>query len=153
MTGRWVAGRAVLSATMTVLLLACAAPASATPADASRTTPAVDRVAESQLGDLLDAIVATGAPGAAVRLVDGARVQTAAAGRPGLRGNRPMRPELNYRAGSLTKPMLATVVLQLVGEGRLALSDTVDRWLPGILPYGHRVTVRHLLTMTSGIPE
>ncbi|HET6532763.1 MAG TPA: serine hydrolase domain-containing protein [Actinoplanes sp.] len=48
--------------------------------------------------------------------------------------------------------MVATVVLQLVGEGRLALTDTVDRWLPGILPYGDRVTVRHLLTMTSGVP-
>jgi D-alanyl-D-alanine carboxypeptidase len=97
--------------------------------------------------------VASGAPGAAVRLDDGGRVQTAAVGRADLRGNRPMRPELNYRAGSLTKPMVATVVLQLVGEGRLALTDTVERWLPGILPYGDRVTVRHLLTMTSGVPE
>jgi D-alanyl-D-alanine carboxypeptidase len=153
MAGRLVTLRAVLSVAMTVVLLACAAPASATASDVSSTTSADDRAGESELGELLDPIVAAGAPGAAVRLDDRGRVQSAAAGRAGLRGNRPMRPELNYRAGSLTKPMVATVVLQLVGEGRLALTDTVDRWLPGILPYGHQVTVRHLLTMTSGVPE
>jgi D-alanyl-D-alanine carboxypeptidase len=153
MANRLVTGQAVLSVAMTVVLLAFGAPASATASEGSSATPAGDRLGESELGELLDPIVAAGAPGAAVRLDFGGRVQTAAAGQADLRGNRPMRPELNYRAGSLTKPMVATVVLQLVGEGRLALTDTVDRWLPGILPYGDRVTVRHLLTMTSGVPE
>jgi D-alanyl-D-alanine carboxypeptidase len=97
--------------------------------------------------------VAAGAPGAAVRFSEGHAVRSAAAGSADLRRQRRMRPELNYRAGSLTKPMVATVVLQLVGEGKIALSDTVERWLPGILPYGNRVTIRQLLTMTSGVPE
>jgi D-alanyl-D-alanine carboxypeptidase len=44
-------------------------------------------------------------------------------------------------------------VLQLVDEGRLSLDDTVQDWLPGILPYADRVTVRHLLTMSSGVPD
>ena len=57
-----------------------------------------------------------------------------------------------FRAGSITKPFVATVVLQLVGERRLSLSDTVERWLPGILPYGDQVTVRQLLNHTSGVP-
>ena len=48
---------------------------------------------------------------------------------------------------------MATVVLQLVGEGRLSLSDTVERWLPGILPYGDQITVRQLLNHTSGVPD
>ena len=48
---------------------------------------------------------------------------------------------------------MATVVLQLVDEGRLALSDTVERWLPGILPYGDRITVRQLLNHTAGVPD
>ncbi|HET6532764.1 MAG TPA: hypothetical protein VFH03_19420 [Actinoplanes sp.] len=98
MAGRLVTGRALLSVAMTVVLLAFAAPASATASDVSGATPADDRSGESELGELLDPIVAAGAPGAAVRLDDGGRVQTAAAGRADLRGNRPMRPELNYRA-------------------------------------------------------
>jgi D-alanyl-D-alanine carboxypeptidase len=48
---------------------------------------------------------------------------------------------------------VATLVLQLVAEGRLSLSDTVDRWLPGILPYGDQVTVRQLLNHTGGVPD
>jgi D-alanyl-D-alanine carboxypeptidase len=51
-----------------------------------------------------------------------------------------MQPELNYRAGSVNKPMVAIVMLQLVGEGKLVLTDTVERWLPGILPYADQIT-------------
>ena len=56
-----------------------------------------------------------------------------------------------FRAGSITKTFLATVALQLVGEGRLRLDDTVDKWLPGVVPGGPRITVRHLLNHTSGL--
>jgi D-alanyl-D-alanine carboxypeptidase len=62
-----------------------------------------------------------------------------------------------FRIGSTTKTFVATVVLQLVGEGRLSLDDTVDRWLPGVVRGegndGRKVTVRQLLQHTSGIPE
>jgi D-alanyl-D-alanine carboxypeptidase len=55
-------------------------------------------------------------------------------------------------AGSLTKPFVATVVPQLVGEARLSISDTVEHWLPGTLPNGDRITVRQLLNHTAGVP-
>jgi hypothetical protein len=45
-----------------------------------------------------------------------------------------MRPELHFRAGSVTKSFVATAVLRLVAEGRLALSDTLERRLPGGIP-------------------
>jgi D-alanyl-D-alanine carboxypeptidase len=111
------------------------------------------RINPGELRRLLDPVVAAGAPGAAARVRGDHRVTQAASGVADLRSGRRMRPGLNYRVGSVTKPFVATVVLQLVAEGRLSLSDTVERWLPGILPYGDRVTVRQLLNHTSGVPE
>jgi D-alanyl-D-alanine carboxypeptidase len=115
--------------------------------------PAPQRVDPGELGGLLDQIVAAGAPGAAALVRDGHGVTQAASGLADLRTGRPMRPGLNYRVASVTKPMVATVVLQLVAEGRLSLSGTVGHWLPGVLPYGDQVTIRQLLNHTSGVPE
>jgi D-alanyl-D-alanine carboxypeptidase len=111
------------------------------------------RIHPGELRRLLDPIVAAGAPGAAARVRDGHRVTQAASGLADLRTGRRMRPGPHYRVGSVTKPFVATVVLQLVGEGKLSLSDTVERWLPGILPYGDQVTLRQLLNHTSGVPD
>jgi D-alanyl-D-alanine carboxypeptidase len=95
---------------------------------------------------LLDQLVA---PGAAAWIHDEHGSVQAASGVADLRTGRPMRPELQFRAGSLTKSLVASVVLQLVAEGRLSLSDTLERWLPAILPYGDRVTIHQLLNHTS----
>ncbi|MCR6482652.1 beta-lactamase family protein [Amycolatopsis sp. OK19-0408] len=56
----------------------------------------------------------------------------------------------SFRAGSVTKTFVATVVLQLVGEGRVKLDAPVERYLPGLLP-DRRITVRQLLQHTSGL--
>ncbi|MFE6663128.1 serine hydrolase domain-containing protein [Streptomyces sp. NPDC057697] len=60
-----------------------------------------------------------------------------------------------FRAGSITKTFVATVVLQLVGEHRLRLSDPVERLLPGLVhgngSDGRRITLRALLGHTSGL--
>jgi D-alanyl-D-alanine carboxypeptidase len=106
-----------------------------------------------ELQRLLDRLVAAGAPGAAGWVQDDSGVRQAASGVADLRSGRPMRPELHFRAGSLTKSVVATVVLQLVAEGRLSLQDSLQRWLPGILPYGEQVTIRQLLNHTSGVPQ
>lgn len=61
----------------------------------------------------------------------------------------------HFRAGSITKTFIATVVLQLAAEHRLSLSDTVDAHLPGLVSGagndGSRLTLRTLLTHTSGL--
>jgi D-alanyl-D-alanine carboxypeptidase len=115
--------------------------------------PASSRIDRGELRRLLHQIVAAGAPGAAARVRDEHGVTQAGSGVADLRTGRPMRPGLHYRVGSVTKPFVATVVLQLVAEGRVSLSDTVERWLPGILPYGDQVTIRQLLNHTSGVPD
>jgi D-alanyl-D-alanine carboxypeptidase len=102
---------------------------------------------------LLDQLVAAGAPGAAAWIHDEHGSVQAASGVADLQAPRPMRPGLHFRAGSLTKSLVATVVLQLVAEGRLSLSDTLERWLPGTLPYGDQVTIHQLLNHTSGVPH
>ncbi|GAA3771469.1 serine hydrolase domain-containing protein [Streptomyces phyllanthi] len=63
----------------------------------------------------------------------------------------------HFRAGSITKTFIATVVLQLAAEHRLSLSDTVDEHLPGLVHGagndGRTVTLRALLTHTSGLAD
>ena len=63
----------------------------------------------------------------------------------------PMRPGDRFRIASHTKTYVATVVLQLVSEGKLRLDDTVEQWLPGLVPNGDEITIRQLLNMTSGL--
>ncbi|QKV98080.1 beta-lactamase family protein [Streptomyces sp. NA02950] len=65
------------------------------------------------------------------------------------------RPGQRFRIASNTKAFVATVLLQLEGEGRLSLDDSVERWLPGMVRGngndGAAITVRQLLNHTSGI--
>src|SRR5205814_8415107 len=63
----------------------------------------------------------------------------------------PMRAGDRFRIASLTKTYVATVVLQLVGEGKLSLADSTERFLPGLVPNGSRITIRELLNHTSGL--
>jgi D-alanyl-D-alanine carboxypeptidase len=106
-----------------------------------------------QVQGLSDGLVAAGAPGAAAWVQDDHGSLQATGGLADLDTGRPMKARLRFRAGSLTKSLVATVVLQLVAEGRLSLADTLERWLPGILPYGDQVTIRQLLSHTSGVPQ
>ena len=68
-----------------------------------------------------------------------------------------MAPNDRFRAGSVMKPFVAAVTLQLVAEGRFALDDAMTAVLPGSasarFPSGEQITVRMLLNHTSGIPD
>ena len=70
-----------------------------------------------------------------------------------LRTGQPPRPVQTFRVASQTKAFVATVVLQLVAEGRVGLDAPVGRYLPRrLLPDGgDRITVRQLLNHTSGL--
>ena len=107
----------------------------------------------SELQQLLDRLVAAGAPGAAGWVRNERGSHRAASGLANRRTRQPMRPELRFRAGSMTKSLVAAVVLRLAAEGRLSLADPLERWLPGTLPYGGRVSLRQLLNHTGGVPH
>ena len=58
----------------------------------------------------------------------------------------------HVRIASITKTFTATVILQLVDEKRLRLTDTLDMYDLGVtVPNGDKITIRHLLNMTSGL--
>ncbi|MEU8899413.1 serine hydrolase domain-containing protein [Nocardia sp. NPDC048505] len=63
----------------------------------------------------------------------------------------PLGPDSRFRIGSITKTFVATVVLQLVDEGRVGLDRPIADHLPGVVPGGERITVRQLLNHTSGL--
>ena len=126
-----------------LLLAAAAALVFAAPANA------VPR--PSELRQDARSLVAAGAPGVIVLVRDGSRSVRAAAGSADLTPRTPMRVSDRFRVASITKTFVAAVVLQLVGEGRPALDDTVERWLPGLVPGGAAITVRELLNHTSGL--
>jgi D-alanyl-D-alanine carboxypeptidase len=99
----------------------------------------------------LDELVAAGAPGALALVRDGDRTTRVTSGYGNLARKTPMRATDRFRIGSVTKTFVATVVLQLVAEGKLSLDDTVERRLPGLVPNGRNITVRQLLNMTAGL--
>ena len=68
----------------------------------------------------------------------------------------PMREDALFRLASVSKPIVSTAALALVGQGRLQLDDPVRRWLPYFQPRQPdgavaAMTVRHLLTHTAGL--
>jgi D-alanyl-D-alanine carboxypeptidase len=65
----------------------------------------------------------------------------------------PIAARDHFKVASLTKTYTATVVLQLVGEGKLSLDDSVQRRLPGVVPDGSKITIRQLLNHTSGLAD
>ncbi|MEW1634926.1 serine hydrolase domain-containing protein [Streptomyces sp. NPDC093801] len=107
----------------------------------------------------LDALVREGGvPGALATVTerDGrSRTYTAGVGDVGTGAGVPRDGQV--RIGSNTKVFTAVVLLQLVGEGRLGLDDTVEEHLPGVVRGdgfdGRSLTVRQLLQHTSGIPD
>jgi D-alanyl-D-alanine carboxypeptidase len=103
------------------------------------------------LAGVVKVLVRDGAPGALVVLRTPTRVRRAASGLSSRDPRVKLRATARFRIASVTKPFVATVVLELVGEGKLTLDDSVEHWLPGVVPNGGNITIRELLNHTSGI--
>ncbi|MFF8290637.1 serine hydrolase domain-containing protein [Streptomyces sp. NPDC016309] len=105
--------------------------------------------------EAVDALVRAGVPGALAQARDEHGTWNGSAGVADRTTGRPRLPKDRYRIGSITKPFIATVLLQLQAEGRLDLDDPVERWLPGVVRGnghdGRRITLRQMLNHTSGI--
>ena len=97
-----------------------------------------------------DVLAQSGAPSASVAIVkDGKIAYEQAYGLARVEPRTPATPAMRYAIGSVSKQFTAAAVLLLVEEGKLSLDDRVVRWFPE-LTRAKDVTIRHLLTMTSG---
>lgn len=103
--------------------------------------------------DPLDDLVASGRAGAAQLAVR--RGETFSLCRAfGTNRDDPVTRDDPFLVASITKPMTATAVMQRVEAGDVGLDDPVAEYLPAFTGEGReRVTVRHLLTHTSGLPN
>ena len=93
-----------------------------------------------------------GEPGAAVIAIkEGKVVFRKGYGLANMELGVPIKPEMVFRLGSITKQFTATAILMLAEQGKLSVSDDITKYLPDFPVQGHKVTIEHLLTHTSGI--
>lgn len=99
----------------------------------------------------IDAVLAdTMAPGAVV-YVQSPHGNWLASFGTAVRGTHaPIPTNAHFRIGSVTKTWTGTVILQLVQEGRLKLTDHVSQYVANV-PNGDSITIEQLLTMRSGL--
>jgi CubicO group peptidase (beta-lactamase class C family) len=101
---------------------------------------------------LMSAYSAPDAPGASVLVVHGGRTVLARSyGLADVAAHTPASARTNYRLASLSKQFTATAIMLLEGEGRLRYDDPITKHLPGLPATATGVTIRMLLTHTSGL--
>lgn len=144
--GLLMAGVAVTAGTAAAPLVASAASAPKSGGDRADVQRALDR-----------AVGERGLPGILAEVRDHRGPWFGTAGVADTQTGRARRRADRFRIGSAAKTFTATVMLQLVAEGKVGLDDTVDQHLPGVVSgHGHdgsKITVRHLLNQTSGIVD
>lgn len=95
-----------------------------------------------------------GTPGAIVGIKQGGRIlHLKGYGRASIEFDLPWQPYTRSRIYSITKHFMGTAALILEDRGKLDLDDDVRKYLPELPDYGHKITLRHLLTNTSGLRD
>jgi D-alanyl-D-alanine carboxypeptidase len=113
--------------------------------DSAVIAPAVDAVVQK-------AMVSRHIPGVAVAVVhDGALVLQRSYGFANLETDTPMAVNSIFEIASLTKQFTAAAIMLLVEDGKLRLDDLLSSYLEAVPPAWQRITIRHLLTHTSGL--
>jgi CubicO group peptidase (beta-lactamase class C family) len=111
----------------------------------------------SMRADQVDKIVKTQMaehriPGVALTVIkNGQRVKTGAYGCSNLELKTPVTPDSVFEIGSVTKQFTAACIMLLVQDGRLSVDDPISKYLPNTPPAWSKITVRNLLTHTSGV--
>jgi CubicO group peptidase (beta-lactamase class C family) len=129
-----------------VAALAVAAPAFAAPAP----DPAAFRARVD--GFIAGEMKAENVPGVAVAVIHKGQVVMAKGyGLANIEHNVPVTPDTIFQSGSIGKMFTAAVVMRQVEQGKMALEDPVTKYLPDAPAAWRTMTIRHMLTHTSGI--
>src|SRR5215213_2216001 len=95
-----------------------------------------------------------GEPGAAVLVARGGQVLLRKGyGLANAELGVPVQPDMVFKIASVTKQFTAAAILLLQERGKLSVEDDITQYLPGYPTHGKKITLHHLLTHTSGIPE
>ena len=126
--------------------------ADSTPTESTDTAPASFESVVTAVEDRVEVYdgIATGVI-ALVRV--GEQTEVVTGGLADVKADQATEPGLTFPIASVTKPMTATLVMQLVEEGLLELDDPVQQWLPELRSIRAPVTVEHLLSHRSGLRE
>lgn len=122
------------------------APAHRGPPDAEKLSARVDALAR-------EAIDKEGVPGLSIAVgQDGEILLAKGYGYADAQRGVPATADTLYDIGSLTRQFIAVGILQLAEEKKLSLDDELKKWLPEFPTQGHKLTLRQLLSNTSGVP-
>ncbi|NII28853.1 serine hydrolase [Pseudoflavitalea sp. X16] len=113
-----------------------------------------DRAVEKSLDSLIKSQFKAQEPGIVVLAArKGKVIYRKAFGSANLELDVSLKPDMVFRIGSITKQFTAIGILQLAEQGKLQLSDSVQQYIKDFPSKGHTITIEHLLTHTSGIPD
>jgi len=136
------------------VLVACLCSYSCTPHEPLKSPKAFTKIKTQKLDQFIENFRQNfPIPGIAIAIVSNDSVYYTASGLSDEK-NHPFTASTPFLAGSVSEPMLATAVLKLADEGKLDLDEPVIKYLPYFKMGGDnykKVTVRHLLTHTSGV--
>ena len=136
---------------------AAATKAPSTEAPAAEAPATLDADTVARIDDMVrQELIEQPAPGLQMCIVkDGALVYSKGFGMADVENSQPMTPQSVLRQMSLSKPITAMAVMQLVEQGQVALAATVTPYLPDFQTSDKRsaeITVRMLLNHSSGLP-
>ena len=110
-----------------------------------------DPAMTNRLDALMHAYAGNG-PGASVLVIrDGKPIEQRSYGFAALEAKAPITPKTNFRLASISKQFNAAAILLLAQDGKLSIDDPIKRFLPTLPPEDDAITIRHLLTHTSGL--
>lgn len=95
-----------------------------------------------------------GSPGFAVLVMKNGQVALKQGyGLGDLQAKTPVTSSTNFRLASFTKQFTAMAIMLLVHDGKISYDDKLERFFPEFPAYGRSITIRQLLTHTSGLPD